>query len=65
MQLYLNKKNFLLISKILFLLLFFTTACQIDQSLDKIRNTLFESDEIDQEVKKENSEKDKIQENRS
>ncbi len=65
MLLYLKNKNFLLVRKILFPLLFFTTACQLDQSLDKIRNTLFESEEnqkfvIKEEKKKEN----KIKENK-
>ncbi len=45
MSLYLNNKNFLPVSKILFPLLFLTIGCQLDQSLDKIRNTLFESEE--------------------
>ena len=68
MLLYLKNKNFLLVRKILFPLLFFTTACQLDQSLDKIRNTLFESEEnqkfvIKEEEKKENKIKEKKQKN--
>ena len=42
--------KFLQVRKILFPLLFFTTACQLDQSLDKLRNTLFESEENQQIV---------------
>ena len=45
MVLYLNNKNFLQVSKILFTLLLFTTSCQLDQSLDNIRGKLFESEE--------------------
>mgnify|MGYP001245127033 CR=1 FL=1 len=45
MVLYLNNKNFLQVSKILFTLLLFTTSCQLDQSLDNIRSKLFESEE--------------------
>ena len=57
MLLYLKNKNFLLVRKILFPLLFFTTACQLDQSLDKIRNTLFESEENQKFVIKEEEKK--------
>ena len=53
MSLYLNNKNFLQVSKILFPLLFLTIGCQLDQSLDKIRNTLFESEENQKFVIKE------------
>ena len=49
-SLYLNNMKFLQVRKILFPLLFFTTACQLDQSLDKLRNTLFESEENQQIV---------------
>ena len=45
MVLYLNNKNFLQVSKILFTLLLLTTSCQLDQSLDNIRGKLFESEE--------------------
>ena len=45
MALYSNSNNFLYLSKILFFLfLIFLGSCQLDQSLDNIRNTLFESE---------------------
>ena len=46
MVLYSNSNNFLLLSKILFSLFFIVLgSCQLDQSIDNIRNTLFESEE--------------------
>ena len=45
MALYSNSNNFLHLSKILLtLFLIFLGSCQLDQSLDNIRNTLFESE---------------------
>ena len=54
MALYLNYINFSRVSRILFPLLFFATSCQLNQSLEKIKTTLFveeEKKEIFQEDK--------------
>ena len=56
MALYLNYINFSRVSRILFPLLFFATSCQLNQSLEKIKTTLFveeEKKEIFQEDKSE------------
>ena len=56
MALYLNYINFSRVSRILFPLLFFATSCQLNQSLEKIKTTLFveeEKKEILQEDKSE------------
>ena len=51
MALYSNSNNFLHLSKILLtLFLIFLGGCQLDQSLDNIRNTLFESENDQQEL---------------
>ena len=51
MALYSNSNNFLHLSKILLtLFLIFLGSCQLDQSLDNIRNTLFESENDLQEL---------------
>jgi hypothetical protein len=51
MALYSNSNNFLHLSKILLTLsLIFLGSCQLDQSLDNIRNTLFESENDLQEL---------------
>ena len=51
MALYSNSNNFLLLSKILFSLFFIILgSCQLDQSINNIRDTLFESDEDPEEL---------------
>ena len=45
MALYLNYINFSRVSRILFPLLFFATSCQLNQSLEKIKTTLFVEEE--------------------
>ena len=64
MTLYPNNIDFLQVSKILFLLLLFSlTSCQLDQSLDKIKTTLFEDDEQKEILKEDENEKIKTKEN--
>ncbi len=69
MILYLINRNFLLVSKILFLSLFLITSCQLDQSLDKIRSTLFDSEEseqiIDEEEQKRIEDDEFVEENQA
>ena len=61
MALYSNSNNFLHLSKILLtFFLIFLGSCQLDQSLDNIRNTLFESEN---DLEKLDDEKEFSQEN--